>query len=82
MIFYNILLYLLSPFIYLFYIFRIFKKRETLLSVKQKFCFYNNIKNINRSKKLIWVHAVSIGELNSIWNLVKKLNNINKYNIL
>lgn len=82
MIFYNILLYLLSPFIYLFYIFRILKKKETFFSFKQKFCFYNKIENIDRSKKLIWIHAVSIGELNSIWNLVKKLNDINKYNIL
>lgn len=83
MIFYNILFFLLSPFIYLFYLARIFRKKETFFSFKQKFCLYDEkVFNIDRNKKLIWVHAVSIGELNSVWHLVEKLNKINKYNIL
>ena len=79
---YYILTTILSPFLLIFYLMRLLRKKETLVSIKEKFSFSFGKNNIDRNKKLIWIHSVSIGELNSIWSLVKRLNIMNKYNIL
>lgn len=80
---YKLLLLMFSPIIYLYYNIRIKKNLETKESIRQKFCLGNfAVEFTDKNKKLIWIHAVSIGELNSSWLLIKTLHNLNKYNIL
>ena len=57
---------LISPIIILF---RLIKKKEELLSVREKFCFYPKKNNL----KSIWFHAASVGELISIFPIIDKL---------
>ena len=62
----NIIL-IISPIIILI---RIFKKKENILRVKEKF----GLNSIKRKKgKLIWFHGASVGELQSIVPLLEKL---------
>lgn len=80
---YKLLLLIFSPIIYLYYKIRINKNLETKESIRKKFCFGDfTIEFADKNKKLVWIHAVSVGELNSAWLLIKTLNNLNKYNIL
>ncbi len=63
------ILLIFSPFII---IFRIIKKKENRLRVKEKFCFPSK----KRSEgKLIWFHGSSVGEIMSIIPLIKKYEN-------
>ena len=67
--FYNILTNLaiiISPLIILY---RIFKGKEDIKRVGEKFCIYSQKKN----KKKIWIHAASVGELMSIVPIIRKL---------
>ncbi len=67
--FYNILTNLtiiISPIII---IYRIFKGKEDIKRVGEKFCIYSQ----KKIKKKIWVHATSVGELMSIVPIIKKL---------
>ncbi len=63
------ILLIFSPFII---IFRIIKKKENRLRVKEKFCFPSK----KRSEgKLIWFHGSSVGEIMSVIPLIKKYEN-------
>ena len=67
--FYNIitnLIIIISPVII---IYRIFRGKEEIKRVGEKFCIYSQ-KKIN---KKIWIHAASVGELMSIVPIVRKL---------
>ncbi len=61
----NIIL-ILSPIIF---IIRYFKKKETFKSFKEKLCFFSEKKI---SGKLIWFHAASVGEFQSIIPILEK----------
>ena len=67
--FYNILANLtiiISPIII---IYRIFKGKEDIKRVGEKFCIYSQ----KKANKKIWVHAASVGELMSIIPIIRKL---------
>ena len=67
--FYNILtnlIIIISPIII---IYRIFKGKEEIKRVGEKFCIYSQKKN----KKKIWFHAASVGELMSVVPIIRKL---------
>ena len=76
---YNFFLYLLSPFIILLIIVRVYLGKEDELRYKEKLGFskYDKIKN----KKKIWFHACSVGEVKSISKIINKFLTKN-YNIL
>ena len=61
------LILILSPLIILF---RLIKKKESLIRFKEKFCFFSQKK---KNGKLIWFHGASVGEISSIIPLVFKL---------
>ena len=58
--------FIISPIII---IYRIFKGKEDVKRVGEKFCIYSQKKN----KKKIWIHAASVGELMSIVPVIQKL---------
>ena len=62
--------------IILIYIRKIFNKEDNK-RYKEKIFSSNFFPNRNDKKKLIWFHAASIGEAESIFPLIKKLNNEN-----
>ena len=67
--FYNIftnLAIIISPVII---IYRIFKGKEDVKRVWEKFCIYSQKKN----KKNVWVHTASVGELMSVVPIIRKL---------
>ena len=66
------ILLIFSPFII---IFRIIKKKENRLRVKEKFCFPSKKRG---EGKLIWFHGSSVGEIMSFIPLIKKYEN-NKF---
>ncbi len=76
---YKILSSIFLLFAYPFMLIRKYKHKETFESIKEKFCLY---KVDNLFGKLIWINAASVGELNSIWCLVKELNKIKDINVL
>ena len=71
---YRILTTIIYPFLLIIIIIRIFLKKEDPNRYKEKIfsSTYNTVKRQNR--KLIWFHAASIGELNSIIPIIQKLN--------
>ena len=75
--FYRIITTLLYPFFILLIILRKFLNKEDKLRYKEKIFSSDFFSNRNDKKKLIWFHAASIGEVQSIFPLVKKLDNEN-----
>ncbi len=75
--FYRIITTLLYPFFILLIILRKFLNKEDKLRYKEKIFSSNFFPNRNNKKKLIWFHAASIGEAQSIFPLIKKLDNEN-----
>ena len=74
---YRLITILLYPiFIILIYIRKLFNK-EDVNRYKEKIFPSNFFPDRNEKKRLIWFHAASIGEVQSIFPLVKKLNNEN-----
>ena len=63
---YYFLTYLISPFSYFFFKYRLLKKKENYLRFKEKLGIYT-IKNEN---KTLWFHASSLGEFKSIIPLI------------
>ena len=69
---YRFLVYIFFPIIVLIIYLRTFLNKEDRNRYKEK--LFSNSFNANRNlKKLIWFHAASIGEFNSVLPLIKKL---------
>ncbi len=79
-IIYQILQILLVPFLIVYLIIRKAKKKPVFGSLKQRLGF---VKKTKSNKKIIWIHAVSVGEILSIQNLIdqvkEKIKNISVY---
>ena len=65
---YNFILYLLLPFIILFFILRVFLGKEDKNRFLEKFSFSSKNRPIG---KIIWFHACSVGEVKSSYNLIR-----------
>ncbi len=68
---YNLANIILFPFYVIMLLWRIIRGKENFKSLKSRFSFYSSKKTI--AKKLIWVHAASVGESMIAMNLVDKL---------
>jgi len=78
---YRYLINILYPLIILIVYLRTKFNKEDKIRYKEKlFTSSFNIKKIK--KKLIWFHAASLGELNSVIPLIKKINKKKKFQIL
>ena len=75
---YRIVTFLLYPLFILFIYFRSILNKEDSIRYKEKIFSSAFNANRNEKKKLIWLHAASIGETLSILPLVEKLNTSNK----
>ena len=67
--FYNILTNLAIVISPIFIIYRIFKGKEEVGRIGEKFCIYPQ----KKANKKIWIHAASVGELMSIVPIIRKL---------
>ena len=77
LIIYRLLINLVIIFSPIILLIRLFKKKEDLSRLKEKFCFFSEKKN---KGKLIWFHGASVGELQSIIPLIEKLDKNKKIN--
>ena len=74
--FYRIVTFLLFPiFIVLIYLRRFFNKED---KIRYKEKFFIDKDNLPKNKKVIWIHAASIGETNSVISLVENIIKENK----
>ena len=69
---YQLILTIILFFSPLIIIFRIFKKKENKIRVKEKFCIFTKKR---RSGKLVWFHGSSVGEIISVIPIIKKYDN-------
>lgn len=68
---YRFFLAIVSPFLYIYLLIRKFKGKEDKIRFKERFG-YTNI--IRPEGKVVWLHAVSVGEINSAWAIIEKLS--------
>ena len=75
---YRVLTNILYPFLYIFLLIRVLRKKEDPKRYKEKI-FVKHF-NITKSKnsELLWFHATSVGELKSIIPIIKKINDKKK----
>ena len=73
--FYRFLTYLFYPLFILIIYFRKFFKKEDTIRFKEKIFRDSIIGRKDSKKKLIWFHAVSIGEVQSIFPIIETLKN-------
>jgi 3-deoxy-D-manno-octulosonic-acid transferase len=66
---YNTLLYILLPFILFFFFLRVLRGKEDKNRFYEKLCFSLRKRP---SGNIIWIHACSVGEVKSTYNLIKK----------
>ncbi len=70
---YNIIFFDIFPIIFCFFLFRLYKKKDTIASFSDKFCIKFFYKIFLPSKHYeVWFHAASVGELRSLDFLIKK----------
>ena len=75
---YRILTNILYPFLYIFLLIRVLKKKEDPKRYKEKiFVKHFNVKK-SKNSKLLWFHTASVGELKSIIPIIKKINDKEK----
>lgn len=70
--FYNILTFLYLPFALAKLFYKKSLSRNEFYRIKERFGSHHSSK-IDLNKEIIWVHAVSVGEVNTSTNLIKKL---------
>ena len=82
LIIYRSIINILFPIIIIFVLVRTLLNKEDKVRFKEK--LFSSSFNVSRDKKkkLIWFHAASIGELNSIIPLVNKLNKDREFDFL
>ncbi len=68
---YTILFYLIVPFVFARLYWRGFKAPEYRQRWKERLAIYSN----NYSSNVIWIHAVSVGEVEAVFPLIKQLQN-------
>ncbi len=73
MFFYSILIYLITPLLPIYLYKRSLKNKKYLNFWKERFGFYSS--QHQTTKPIIWLHAVSVGEVNAIRKLVELLQN-------
>ena len=69
---YLIIWLLITPFLPLIFIYRLFLNKEEFSRIKEKFGINTGNKNNNN---LIWINAASLGESRSVIPLIKELIN-------
>tara|TARA_A100001015_G_scaffold319305_1_gene441777 strand:- start:1255 stop:2523 length:1269 start_codon:yes stop_codon:yes gene_type:complete len=79
---YRYLINFFFPIIIIVIFFRKYLNKEDKIRFKEK--LFSSAYNINKNhnKKLIWIHAASLGELKSAIPLIKKLNKEKKFDFL
>ena len=70
---YQLLSYFLIPIILLILFFRIINKKEDKNRYRER--FGKSKKNLDLSKKILWIHAASIGEFKSSKLIIDKYHN-------
>jgi len=81
LLFYRCIIKLLFPLVVIIIFLRIFLGKEDKIRYREKI-FKNTYKKKKNNKKLIWFHAASIGELKSIFPLIKELDKKNRFQFL
>ncbi|WP_316354212.1 lipid IV(A) 3-deoxy-D-manno-octulosonic acid transferase [Candidatus Trichorickettsia mobilis] len=76
---YNTLTILLMPVYIVVLIIRIFKQKEIISRIFERFAFSDQQRPVG---KLIWVHAASVGESIAAMTLVNAINSISSHNFL
>ena len=79
---YRYLINIFFPIIIIIVFLRRWFNKEDKVRFKEKLFSSSFNININQNKKLIWMHAASLGEFKSIIPLIKKLNQKNKFDFL
>lgn len=74
-LFYNLILYLFSPLIFLFYLMRVLLTGKEKEGCWQRMGFLANNIYSPSSESFIWVHAVSVGEVMAAKQIVKECKN-------
>lgn len=82
LIIYRFISIIIAPLLYLLVLYRVYKKKDCNTRYREKFGIANvdllasysqaNISNL-RKKNVIWIHAVSVGETNSVLQIAKSL---------
>ena len=82
-LFYRVLTHLIYPFLFIIVFLRVFLKKEDPKRYKEKILISHFYVKRNYDQKLIWFHAASIGEVQSIIPIINQLNKKNdKFNFL
>ena len=72
---YRILINLFFPILIISLKLRVLLGKEDKIRFKEKYLIDSSIDNRDKNKQLIWFHAASIGEVTSIIDLIKSLDN-------
>ena len=73
-IFYILFSIAVLPIVFLLIIYRLSKKKELPQRWQEKFAIFNNdFQQKSQKSTLIWLHAVSVGEINSAFWLIEQL---------
>ena len=73
---YNLLLWIFSPFILLFFTYRTWKRNDSLAGLSERFGFHGFESQKKYAKKL-WIHAVSVGEVKIAETVIRTILNKN-----
>lgn len=73
---YNFLLRIFSPLLLLFFIYRTWKRKDSLVGLFERFGF-NKFGPKNLESKKLWFHAVSVGEVKVAETVIKTISNKN-----
>ena len=75
---YRLISILLYPFLVVLIFLRRLLNKEDNIRFKEKIFTSSFSNNFNDKKKIIWFHAASIGEVQSIFPIINELNNKKK----
>ena len=69
---YNLLLRIFSPFLFLFFVYRTWKRKDSFIGLNERFGF-NKFELENLDRKKLWFHAVSVGEVKVAETVIKTI---------